>query len=149
MNVYINDIAIKNKILNFNIKYLTLNLNKTINAQNVSGFIENNIKLDVQNIVIKNKITKANNIKLEKDDIKITTEFLKIIDNNLILPKTINIKTKDLKLKAENGIQKGQGILLNNISFEMKNINGFSKAGYFDITTKALILEDGKINLQP
>lgn len=145
--IYIKDISIRNEFLNFLAQDLNIDFKENINGQNIQGTIYDDIKIYIGHISIAQHTITGRNIKLEKDDIELTTEIARMTDNHLVLPKTIKLKSGEIKLKAKNGRQKGENILFNEISFKMKNIYGFCESGYFDIKDKALILENGTIKL--
>ena len=129
MQLYANDMAIKNDILDINAQTLQCNLNNKINAKNISGMIYD-FQIIINKFELENDIATAFNIELIHSDVKIKTQFAKAKNNTIIDAKKIELKHEEITLTAEKGLERDKKLLLNNIKFKTKNFNGFSHPTY-------------------
>lgn len=158
LTLWANDITIENKQFQATLAQINLSIQKTGTIQkavfNTQNFVVNARKVEIHQLsqtAAENAFTAYDVIaKCIKQDetiiIKTTTVHYK--DEKLVFVDPILIETKQVALRAMNGQQIGDKIILSKINFRTKNACGFSERGYFDIKNRKLILESGNIEWQ-
>lgn len=103
--------------------------------------------MKVQFVQMKKNVTQLQGLTFVKNDIVASAICATMhgIDS-IIFEKGITISNPKIKLFAKKARKVDDRILLEEIEYvAMKNINGYSKTGYFDIKNRKLILTNGKI----
>jgi|GEM_PF-4747508 len=103
--------------------------------------------LTIDQISIKNKIARFSKVIFKKADITAIAETAITADfNNILFEKGIRISNSKINLYAKKAQKIGEKIKLEEIEYvALKNVQGYSKIGYFDIKNRKLVLVNGKI----